>query len=250
MRIAVERTALGPLMCHVVSADTPPEWAVILCHGFGAPGTDLVPLGGELFQQFPELVGRVAFVFPEAPLSLGDYGMAGGRAWWPIDMLRLQRAIELGEFRDLRTEQPALLPSSREKLQQTLAAIREKYDLPMSRIVLGGFSQGAMIATDLTLRLEEPPAALLIYSGTLLNEAEWTTLAPGRSGLRVLQSHGHDDPILPYENAEWLHDLLTRSGLDVTFLPFPGGHTIPRAALMETGRLVGELRVERKGTDS
>ena len=73
------RTTLGDLSCHVLLEREPgqPEGAVVLCHGFGAGGDDLVPLHRELCGLDPRLE-RQRFIFPEAPLSLGP----GSRAWW------------------------------------------------------------------------------------------------------------------------------------------------------------------------
>src|SRR5688500_7344014 len=73
--------------------------AILLCHGFGAPGDDLVPLARVVD------VGReVRWFFPEAPheLDLG-YGMTG-RAWWNIDMVRLQEMLMRGQGRQLAVE--------------------------------------------------------------------------------------------------------------------------------------------------
>ena len=64
---------------------------VVLMHGFGAPGTDLVPLARVL-----DVPREVRFAFPEAPLDLGPEAM-NGRAWWRIDMARMQRAMMTGE---------------------------------------------------------------------------------------------------------------------------------------------------------
>ena len=78
---SIQRTVLGELNCHVVEyAGTKPEVVVVLCHGFGAPGTDLVSIGDEMLSARSQFQGRVRFYFPHAPLSLGG-GMAGGRAW-------------------------------------------------------------------------------------------------------------------------------------------------------------------------
>ena len=88
-----------------------------------------------------------------------------------------------------------------------------------------------MVATDVALRLEEAPAGLLIFSGSLISEPEWRKRAPSRRGLKVLQSHGTQDPLLPFERAVALRDLLIDAGLEVDFLSFEGGHTIPAEAL-------------------
>ncbi len=219
-----------------------PALAVVLCHGFGAPGDDLVPLG-ESLAAAPGL-SKVRFYFPEGPLSLGGpYG--GGRAWWMIPPERLL-AMQRGRLDPSlwRKEKPDGLAPARKALQTFVDRVQRETGLPFSKLVLGGFSQGAMVTCDLALRLEEPPAALLQWSGTLLCEDEWKARAQKRKGLRVLQSHGREDPILPFENAEALRDLLTQAGLSVDFLPFSGGHTIPPGALAKAAALMGSLAAQ------
>src|SRR5262245_44321350 len=87
----------GGLRCRVVDAlptGVAPPLAVILSHGYGAPGTYLVPLGLALGQVDRRLADGVQFVFPEATLSLGDIGLPTGRAWWRIDLEKLQRQLQ------------------------------------------------------------------------------------------------------------------------------------------------------------
>lgn len=231
---------LAGLECRILDA-AEPELAVILCHGFGAPGTDLVPLGPEILTLADALDGRVQFVFPAAPLQLDEHGLPGGRAWWMLDIEQLNRAIALGEFRDLRNDRPDGLIRSRESLHALATLVRERTGLPWSRIVLGGFSQGAMVATDLMLHLDAPVALLSVLSGTLLNEPEWRQLAADHAPVPVLQSHGRQDPILPYAASEWLRDLLIENGFEVEFLPFDGVHTIPYPALQRLAQRLQEL---------
>ncbi|HID22950.1 MAG TPA: phospholipase, partial [Planctomycetaceae bacterium] len=204
---------------------------VVLCHGFGAPGTDLVSLAPDLILLEPGLADGVRFVFPAGPLRLDEVGLAGGRAWWMIDLNRLNAAMERGEVLDLRRETPDGLPEARRQLMELVGTVCVRMKVGPSQIVLGGFSQGAMLATDVTLRLDDAPAALCIWSGTLLCEDDWRRLAPRRRGLRVLQSHGRSDPLLPFAAAESLRDLLEGAGLEIEFLPFAGFHEIPREAL-------------------
>lgn len=228
--VNAQTTTLGRLTCRIVDAlpaDKRPESIVVLCHGYGAPGTDLVPFGPELLEHSPALADRVQFLFPEAPLDLADLGMPGGRAWWHLDMHKLQMAVATGEIRDLREEQPEGLEFARQRLLAAIAEWSEQTGVPLSRFVLGGFSQGAMLATEATLHLDENPAGLIVLSGTLLNEAVWRKLAPRRAGLSVLQSHGMSDPILPHLCAELLRDMLGEAGANVEFVTFRGGHGIP-----------------------
>ena len=65
----------------------------VFCHGFGAPGDDLVPLGAEILGA--PGTEALALLFPAAPVSLAAEGMPGGRAWWPLDMSRLQTGAPL-----------------------------------------------------------------------------------------------------------------------------------------------------------
>jgi phospholipase/carboxylesterase len=237
-------TRLGGLTARIVdddgSAAVGPDLVVILCHGFGAPGDDLVSLAPECFQQAPALVGRVRFIFPEAPLALDDVPF-GGRAWWPIDMAQLQRRLAQGTASALADETPAGLTEARRLLRTLIDAVQQQTKLPLRRVMLGGFSQGAMLATDTALRLEEAPAGLAVLSGTLLSRTQWEGLAPRRAGLPVLQSHGTRDPILPFAGAQALQALLVTAGLKVRFTSFAGGHGIDAGVV----RALCDLLVEQ-----
>lgn len=243
MALSQRRTTLGPLNAVVVDDAArmgPPSLVVILCHGFGAPADDLVGLAGEIVRGLPWLAGGVRFVFPEGPLALDNVPF-GGRAWWPIDMLALQRALERGEARKMADEVPPALTSARQKLRGLIDAVHTETGLPLSKIVVGGFSQGAMLSTDVALRLEEAPAALLVLSGALIDQSEWRRRAPARKGLPVLQSHGTNDPILPYDGAVALKSVLVDAGLDVTFVQFRGGHGIDGAVITAITTLLTKL---------
>jgi phospholipase/carboxylesterase len=234
---------LGGLQCIVAEAfDTSRQkLAMIVMHGFGATGEDLVPIAEEIVHRDTSLVDSVKFIFPAAPLEPEEMLDYGGRAWWPIDIAKLQRAMMLGDFRDLREELPELLPAARKHVLGIIDEVRAEKGWGLDRFVLGGFSQGSMLATDVALRLPEPPAGLVIWSGTLLCEEHWKALMPNRAGLRVIQSHGRQDQILPFAAAEWLRDALTAAGLNVEFLPFNGPHTISQAAIEATVRLLSDL---------
>jgi phospholipase/carboxylesterase len=144
-----------------------------------------------------------------------------------VAMRRLQIAAMTGQIRDLRADRPEGMAASRERLLELIGAWSQRTSVPISKFVLGGFSQGSMLATDVTLHLDENPAGLIVLSGSLLNEVEWRKLALRRRDLRVLQTHGLDDPIVPYAGAEALRDLWQEVGATVDFVPFRGGHGIP-----------------------
>ena len=231
------RTRIAELDCVVASSSKaePPTLAVVLCHGYGAPGDDLVPLGGELgrlvARTHAERASGLRFYFPSSPDAA--QGVPMGRAWWQLDMERLM-ALQRGEAQGagLRHEEvPDGLARARRLLTAFVDAVSQGTGLPHARIVLGGFSQGGMIATDVALRHEEAPAGLAILSGTLLCASEWRRRAKARAGLRIFQSHGRRDPLLPFADALLLRALLEEGGRAVDFREFNGGHEIPETVL-------------------
>lgn len=238
---------IGRLRCTIVDslAGRKPSVLVILCHGYGATGTDLVPIGEALIDQSPQIQENIQFVFPEAPLSLEEAGIPGGRAWWQIDLMRLQLAAATGRFREMQKDRPAGMIDSRDKLLEVVNQLSQRTGLSRSRIVLGGFSQGAMLATDVAMNLEDNLGALIALSGTLLNESEWQSRAPVHSGLRVLQSHGRMDPLLPFDVAQQLSQLLANAGANVEFIPFAGGHEIPYGVFERIAELLESMVSEQ-----
>lgn len=251
IRAPMETKKLGPLTVRRLvkpgatrenHGDKAAPQVIVLCHGFGAPGDDLVALADAI-----DVPPGTVFLFPQALHALqdllGQALYADARCWWLIDFARLERAMApngSAELRDLSAEIPEGLADARAALSEMLDAL-EKEERP-SRLVLGGFSQGAMLSLDLALREPERKlAGLVLLSGTMIAEHEWRPLmaAAGDRRMPVFQSHGDSDPILPFAIAERLRDALTESGLDVTFEPFAGPHTIPPRALQ---RLSGWLR--------
>jgi len=227
---------LGTLTAHVTGGTdregggTGP--VVVLLHGYGAPGTDLVPLWREL-----AVPHEVRFVFPEAPLELGF----GGRAWWPIDMARLQDRFSKAAIERLIAEVPPGIDQARSALLELLAVLERDFGAQPEQTVIGGFSQGAMLATDTVLRTSRAFGGLALLSGTLISHDEWLPLMAARSGLQVLQSHGRADPVLPFELAERLRAELVAAGLPVEFIAFNGGHGIPGGVLEGLTRLIARL---------
>lgn len=210
---------------------------VVLMHGFGAPGDDLVPLEAAL-----GLPKQVRFVFPEAPLSPPDLQAFGGRAWWPIDLFALQKAAAEGGERDFNRA-PEGMSSAHTQLVAMLDQLESKLGVTGEQIVLGGFSQGAMLACDVVLRTQRKFAGVILLSGTLLCPDEWQPLMAARKGLPVLQSHGTHDTVLPHARAEKLRDMLQGAGLDVSWLSFEGGHELPLPVLQAAEAFVSKLGI-------
>lgn len=216
------------------NATTAAPLTIVLMHGYGAPGDDLVGIGGAL-----DAPPGTTFVFPEAPMALGDAALMSllgdARAWWQIDIGRYQRAIMQGTLDSLVNDIPDGLKEAREQLVEMLDVYERETKTPGERIVLGGFSQGSMLALDVALRTKRPLAGLAVLSGTLLAASEWLPLMAGRKDLRVFQSHGTQDPILPFAVAERLRHVLEEAGMHVSFTEFDGGHGIPPQVMRDLG---------------
>ena len=223
----IETLQLAGLTTRIVGSG--PVTAV-LCHGFGAPGDDLVALAQ--FINAP----NTRFVFPAAPIELGGlYGDA--RAWWHLDLQKLESDLRTGAVRDRRNEVPEGLAEARAKV----SALIDELKVDPAKLVLGGFSQGAMITLDVALHRDVAPAGLALMSGTLLAESEWEPRFGKLSGVPVLMSHGKGDPLLPFSISQALRDRLTAAGAKVDWIEFMGGHEIPPPVLDGVGRLLRQL---------
>lgn len=243
---------LGPLRVRKITkttgttpkSDEAKPLTVVLMHGYGAPGDDLVGLEGMI-----EAPRGTTFLFPEAPSMLGDPAlvslMGDARAWWAIDVGRFQRAMMSASpsaLMELTKDVPEGLKDAREDVCAMLDVVEREMKVSGDRIVLGGFSQGSMLALDVALRTKRPLAGLAVLSGTLLAAGEWVPLMASRKELPVFQSHGTEDPILPYAIAERLHHALDDAGMRVTFTSFDGGHGIPPQVMRDLGTWLGALR--------
>lgn len=231
--------SIGPLRVHAAGGDDRNGGgdgpAVLLCHGFGAPGDDLVSLH-RVIDGGP----GVRWFFAEAPHAL-DMGYGGGRMWWSIDMIQLQYAMARGLHRELANQHPEGMDAAADALRACIEKLTTDHGVTRSRLVIGGFSQGAMLTTEVALHATEPFAGLVAMSGTLLCRDRWQQAAAAQGDkLRVYQSHGRHDPILPYAGAEALRDLLTAGGASVGFRGFAGQHEIPGPVVEGVGAFLRE----------
>jgi phospholipase/carboxylesterase len=224
----------------VTPAKVSPANLVVLCHGYGASGTDLVGLFEDVLYHLPEQAPKSAFLFPEAPISLEDEGMEQARAWWRLNMAQLMQMSQTNSFDRMRDAVPEGIDVAREKLCECITACIEKQNWSDVPIILGGFSQGAMLTVDTAIRgTVAPVSGLLIFSGALICESLWRQAATNKLlNVPLVQSHGSIDPILPIATGRWLHALLTECGCQGTLFEFYGPHTIPSEAIEQAAKLI------------
>lgn len=210
---------------------------VVLMHGFGAPGTDLVGLWRML-----DVPREVRFAFPEAPNEIP--GMPGARAWWMLDLERLDAAVADGP-RSYADAVPEGMENVTDRLVTMLAELRRTLRVSEEQVVLGGFSQGSMAACNVVLTRDVAPAGLVVLSGTPVHLDAWKLGMPKRKGMRVFQSHGERDPLLSFRAARTLHDAMHEAGLRTEWVPFRGGHEIPMAVLEALGAFLRSVLSRR-----
>jgi phospholipase/carboxylesterase len=206
---------------------------VVLMHGFGAPGTDLLGLWRVL-----DVPSDLRFAFPEAPHEIP--GMFGARAWWMVDFARAERAMAEGP-RSYATEIPPGMEEATDRIVQMVEAMQEELGVPGEQLIVGGFSQGSMAACNAVFTRNVTPGGLVILSGTPVNLEAWKEGMARKREMPVFQSHGLHDPLLSFQAAEQLRDEMREAGLTTEWVPFRGGHEIPMPVLEGLGRFLQAL---------
>jgi len=199
--------------------------AVVVLHGWGAPGTDLVPLAEALNRP------GARFFVPAAPLP----EVGGGRAWWHLDPdTRPPHAVSDQLPPGFRPA-PAVV-AARTAVQALVATIVDRY--APTTVALVGFSQGAMLSIDVALAGTPRVDRVVAMSGVLLVDSVPALTAPHAAKPRFLLSHGRHDPVVPFATGSHARDLLDKHGFPVTWRAFDGGHDIPEPVLADVDRFL------------
>jgi phospholipase/carboxylesterase len=194
---------------------------MVLLHGYGSAAEEWFP-----FIETIHPPDKGGFVFPAGPeQTVPPDGPVGKRAWW---RLRLDTYVRPGaQLPDLSQARPAGLTRAAGKIRVLLQELEQRHGLGQGQIILGGFSQGAMVAADIAFASATPLRALVLLSATPVDERTWIRGLRRRRGLPVFIAHGRQDQVLPYAGSQHLQQVLSDAGLNVTFVPFDGGHEIP-----------------------
>lgn len=183
---------------------------VVLCHGYGADGNDLIGLA-PIWQR---LIPTVAFAAPNAPERCAG---SPGYQWFPISRL------------DPHTMNSGV-QSAAAGLESFLDAELARHDLPPERLALVGFSQGTMMSLHVGLRRKVKPAAIVGYSGMLTNTESLEQY--GREAPPILLNHGEADQMIPVQFLFSAAAALGRAGAAVQWHVSPHvGHSIDEHGL-------------------
>jgi phospholipase/carboxylesterase len=171
-----------------------PRQLVLLCHGVGADGHDLIDLAPYWGSALPDAV----FVSPHGPEPFDMAPM--GRQWFPIGDLDPAK-LGLGVRRAAAA------------LNKIIDAQLQKYELPPTAYALMGFSQGAMTALFTGLRRDAAPRAILAFSGALIDPDSLTAEVKNRAP--VLLAHGEADQVVPAFRSRDAEAALQAAGIPV-----------------------------------
>jgi phospholipase/carboxylesterase len=196
---------------------------VVLLHGYGADGNDLIDIG----RAWQGLLPDAAFVSPHAPRPCGQAPM--GREWFPLTM------------RDPHERWDGCLAAA-PGLNAFLDAELARVGLPGSALALVGFSQGTMMSLHVGLRRAVQPAAIVGYSGMLVVPedvdpdkfaAEIVSYPP------VLLVHGDQDQLIPVQALMHAAQGLSSLDVPVEWHISPGiGHGIDQEGLRHGGEFL------------
>jgi phospholipase/carboxylesterase len=177
---------------------------LVLLHGWGADADDLLELGLALVDP------AVSVVALRAPLP---HSGGFGRQWYDL------------------TPEPAWaqIPAARRQLRERLRGLAA--ELPLTRTALLGFSQGAAMAVDAAWGADEGEAPLPLAGLIASSGYPHPARSPRAPQLRVLLTHGRQDPVVPHRASLELEQLLRRAGALVRRIDVPGGHGIDPSLL-------------------
>lgn len=178
-----------------------PDALVVLLHGYGSNGNDLISLARMIQPALP----NAAFVAPNAPSQIRN--MAAAHQWWPIETFSMAERAE-----GAASAAPAL--------DAFLTAELEAAGLPDDRLLLAGFSQGMMMALHVGLRRVEPLAGIIGISGMLV--APDRLEGEIRSRPPTLLIHGTEDDVVPFRSMELARSALAAAGVTVETHVSPG----------------------------
>ena len=202
-----------------------PAPAVIMLHGYGSNSDDLfglrshIPAGYHVYSL-------------QAPVAMEN----GAYGWYKLDF---------GKERDLRYDY-AEAEKARKFVVEFINDVSSKQNVDKNRIILLGFSQGAILSLDIAAVDPEVPWGVVALSGGMMTESK---KAPGTDKLkdkRFFIGHCTSDEVVPFGLAAEAHTFLASKGAKVHLKQYEGGHFIPAEELQDIDSWLTEMLLTKQ----
>ena len=185
-----------------------PKQAVVLLHGYGSDGNDLIGLA----PQWQSLLPDAVFISPNGPDACRQF--ASGFQWFDVsfDGDRLAKR-QLG------------VVGARPVLVEFLEDLWSQSEITPENTILAGFSQGAMMALHVGLSMDRPLMGIIAFSGAFLPPDDFGTAPLAKSPVCLI--HGDMDEVVDPEHSADADVALRLAGYDVSYHVSEGvGHGI------------------------
>lgn len=177
-----------------LASDVEVKNLMIICHGYGSNGYDLITLVPHMEPSLP----NTPFLVPNAPHTCAGAPM--GYEWFPLSSLSMKERLD-------GTLQAAPI------LDQFIDQELERYGLEDKDLILAGFSQGTMMALHVGLRRKNTIKGILGFSGSMTLPENWENGVTSRPPVQLI--HGDRDQVLPLEHMQNAEKALKSIDIDV-----------------------------------
>ncbi len=194
-----------------------PEALLILLHGYGSNGADLFSMKDQAIEFLGE---NIAILSPDAPFTC-EMGMGDDYRQW----------FSLSDYSKEKLDQGA--KQAYPLLKDFILEQSARFNLPLNKVILAGFSQGCMMSLYTALRLDDPLCAVIGWSGMLLGENRLDDELKSRPKIQLW--HGDQDDVVPPQMTGIAEEILKKYELDVQAYLIKGmGHGVAPQQVVES----------------
>tara|TARA_Y100001958_G_C20961792_1_gene360278 strand:- start:54 stop:710 length:657 start_codon:yes stop_codon:yes gene_type:complete len=184
-----------------------PKNAVILCHGYGGDGNDISILANYWRAHLTETI----FLCPDAPEKCA--ASPSGFQWFDL----MDQTPEQVLAKSLVAES---------KLNKLIDEVKKNYDLKSNQIIIGGFSQGCMIALQTGLKRKDTINSIIGYSGRIIDTEHLSKNINSKP--QVILMHGDKDQVVSIDSLLEAKDFFNKNNYQIETKIFKNcEHRIP-----------------------